>query len=230
LADLSKKLLEDPGEGIKALAHRYPGFWIWKTWQSYDDELASLETVQAALDKLRSLKTGAAFWPTIQAFKQNTVQIRSEHPDAGRWLEYSLTGDQLFLPFLERISYFEIQRSLVVTVIALKRYQLKYGAYPDELGKLYPEFVQKPPRDVMDGKPLRYHLSQDASFVLYSVGENGVDNGGDPNPMKSQEPGSAKPWFRATDAVWPQPANKEEVKSDLDKIRHEFAARSGSKR
>jgi hypothetical protein len=230
LADLGKKLLEDPGEGIKALAHRYPGYWIWKNWQSYDDELASDKAVQAALDELHAVKTGTAYCPALKALDQSMTQIRAEHPDAGRWLEYSLTGEGLIPRFLQRVSCFEIQRSLLVTAIALKRCQLKYGAYPDQLSKLCPEFLSHPPSDVMDGQPLRYHLGENGSFLLYSAGEDGLDNGGDPTPPQSNEPSPPKQWYRGRDAVWPQPADQEEVKADLDKVRHEFAARSGSRR
>ena len=39
----------------------------------------------------------------------------------------------------------------------------------------------------MDGKPLKYKLKSDGTFILYSVGEDGLDDGGDPNPPKEVE-------------------------------------------
>jgi hypothetical protein len=70
--------------------------------------------------------------------------------------------------------------------------------------------------DVMDGKPLRYRLNPDGTLLLYSVGEDGVDDGGDPTPGKSWT--DSKCWWLARDAVWPMPATPEEVKEYQDKI------------
>ena len=36
----------------------------------------------------------------------------------------------------------------------------------------------------MDGQPLRYRRNADGTFLLYSVGENGKDDGGDPSLEK----------------------------------------------
>ncbi len=44
---------------------------------------------------------------------------------------------------------------------------------------LAPHYVKKIPTDGFTGKPLKYHLLNGAqSFKLYSVGRNGVNNGG----------------------------------------------------
>jgi hypothetical protein len=65
----------------------------------------------------------------------------------------------------------------------------------------------------MDGKPLRYRLTADGHFVLYSVGLDCVDDGGNdrwrwrkyPNgPPSYDTPG-------AFDLVWPRPASAVEV-------------------
>jgi hypothetical protein len=84
--------------------------------------------------------------------------------------------------------------------------------------------------DVMDGKPLRYRLNPDGTFLLYSVGEDGVDNGGDLTPTESivrsrihpwlatDAHSRAKAWWLARDAVWPMPATPEEIKAYQDKI------------
>jgi hypothetical protein len=94
---------------------------------------------------------------------------------------------------------------MTVAAIALKRFHLRTGSFPASLSVLVPEFLPELPHDWMDGKPLRYRLNADRTFTLYSVGENGVDNGGDPN---SQQPtGSFQMWY-APDAVWPQAASE----------------------
>jgi len=68
----------------------------------------------------------------------------------------------------------------------------------------------------MDGKPLRYKPNTEGMFLLYSVGEDGVDNGGD--TTLSPGPGGFKQWWKARDAVWPLPANPEEVKAYFETL------------
>lgn len=61
---------------------------------------------------------------------------------------------------------------------ALERYRLVHGRLPDRLDELAPGFIERLPHDVINGKPLKYRLTGDGQFVLYSVGWNGVDDGG----------------------------------------------------
>jgi hypothetical protein len=106
---------------------------------------------------------------------------------------------------------------MAITVIALKRYQLKYGKYPADLNSLVPEFVSTVPLDPVDGKPLRYRPNADGTFLLYSVGENGEDDGGDPSLEKGIQSSSFY-WqnTHALDWVWPQPATPEEIQKYYD--------------
>jgi hypothetical protein len=67
---------------------------------------------------------------------------------------------------------------------ALERYQLANGHYPAGLEQLVPSFLPALPHDVIDGKPLRYRLAANR-FVLYSVGWNDKDDGGE-YPQSSQ--------------------------------------------
>jgi hypothetical protein len=46
------------------------------------------------------------------------------------------------------------------------------------LTALTPEFMAEVPLDEFDGKPLRYRR-EDEGFILYSVGTNLVDDGGE---------------------------------------------------
>jgi hypothetical protein len=100
----------------------------------------------------------------------------------------------------------EAWNKILVTAIALKRFQRKHGHWPENLAKLVPEFLPEVPIDWMDGQPLRYRLREDGTFVLYSVGEDGIDQGGEPD--RSSE---AIGWQRDQDFVWPQPAPMDEV-------------------
>jgi hypothetical protein len=108
----------------------------------------------------------------------------------------------------------ETAKEGVITAIALKRYQLKHGNYPPDLNSLVPEFVSKVPLDPVDGQPLRYRRNADGTFLLYSVGENGKDDGGNPALEKGVQSSNFY-WQNphALDWVWPQPATEQEVQN-----------------
>ncbi len=96
------------------------------------------------------------------------------------------------------------QHETVNTVIALKRYQLREGKMPKDLGALVPEYLAALPRDLIDGQPLRYRLNADGSFVLYSVGEDAHDDGGDSRLGDSSMSPQRRDWSSGRDWVWPQ--------------------------
>ena len=64
------------------------------------------------------------------------------------------------------------------------------------------------PFDPVDGQPLRYRAKPDGTFLLYSIGENGKDDNGDPSLEKGAQSKSLY-WqnIQALNWVWPQPAN-----------------------
>jgi hypothetical protein len=61
---------------------------------------------------------------------------------------------------------------------ALERYRLAQGNYPEMLDALQPSFIETLPHDVIGGQPLKYHRTDNGQFKLYSVGWNGIDDGG----------------------------------------------------
>jgi hypothetical protein len=115
---------------------------------------------------------------------------------------------------------FETRRQMTLTAIALKRFELRYGHLPVNLRELVPDFLVGLPRDYMTDQPLRYRLKDDGMFVLYSVGEDGRDDGGIPMPGQSSGPLNLyvlKLWEGA-DAVWPVAATPEEIEAYESKI------------
>jgi hypothetical protein len=67
---------------------------------------------------------------------------------------------------------------LARTAVALERYRLVHGSYPESLDALVPQFIAKLPHDIINGQPLHYRQTADGQFVLYSVGWNETDDGG----------------------------------------------------
>lgn len=89
---------------------------------------------------------------------------------------------RMFLPALgpASIRFANAQNSvdLVRLAIALERFRLAHGKYPESLEQLVPQFIAKLPHDVATGEPLKYQRTSDGCFILYSVGWNGIDDGG----------------------------------------------------
>ena len=74
------------------------------------------------------------------------------------------------------------------TVLALEFYRSAHDAYPDALDKLTPKLLPEVPIDPYDGEPFGYRLidaekdSLGRGYILYVVGIDGEDNGGERNP------------------------------------------------
>jgi hypothetical protein len=92
----------------------------------------------------------------------------------------------------------QIQRNLQVA-FALSAYQRDRGAYPKQLAELAPKYLKEIPNDLFSGKPLIYRPEKNG-YLLYSVGPNGVDDGG---RWTDDDPSADDPSIRI-----PQPALK----------------------
>jgi hypothetical protein len=61
--------------------------------------------------------------------------------------------------------------------VALRRYRLEHGQYPDALDALVPQYLKAPPQDPFTRAGLVYRR-EGRGVVLYSIGLNGKDDGG----------------------------------------------------
>jgi hypothetical protein len=86
-----------------------------------------------------------------------------------------------FAPAFARITELDLRtiahlRTAQVAV-AVERYRLAVGRLPDTLADLVPGYLDAVPTDPFDGKDLRYKKLE-VGFVVYSIGEDKIDNGG----------------------------------------------------
>jgi hypothetical protein len=172
-----------------------------------------MQICQASLEASRAVETNSPAGDELKKLDQDFAKIDTLHSNVLERFAFGRVGG-IFHNSLLKAADIEMETRMVVAAIALKRYQLREGKYPAQLQDLVPTCASEVPRDFMDGKPLRYHTDTDGTFVLYSIGEDGEDNGGDTTPPKD---GGTKSWWKARDAVWPMPASAEETKSYLDK-------------
>jgi hypothetical protein len=208
------QVLANPKEGLQALMDRYPRYAMWKWQWSYEEELYHLEIQQAALEAVRAFRTNENFVSEMTKYQANRANIQKSYKGGENRFMFGF-DDGTIEKYLWKLSDLEMERQLIVAAIALKRFQLHEGKYPARLQDLAPDYLATVPLDPMDGKPLRYQLKPDGTFLLYSVGEDGVDSGGDPTPSQLSDVRS-KSWWKGRDAVWPSPATLEEVKAYHD--------------
>jgi len=133
-------------------------------------------------------------YPTRAEMRRNTWEISRRIQERGK----SMLG---------LAAETETERQLIVTALALERYRNRHGGYPKALAGLAPEFLKAAPLDFMDGRPLRYRGTDDGRFVLYSVGLDCLDDGGQFQPQKGNEDfeNPFRPAARTAqaDLVWP---------------------------
>ena len=80
--------------------------------------------------------------------------------------------------YIDSEDRFQIQKQLLIAVLNLEIYRRKHGGYPAKLEDAFPD--GKVPIDIFDpaGAPLRYKKEADGSCKVWSVGKDGVDDGG----------------------------------------------------
>jgi type II secretory pathway pseudopilin PulG len=109
------------------------------------------------------------------------------HADAALDLEFRQASpynklEVMFLPSLggavRKFAYAQSSVALARIAIALERYRLAHGDYPESLDALAPQFIKTIPHDIINGQPLHYRRESNGQFVLYSVGWNETDDGG----------------------------------------------------
>jgi hypothetical protein len=178
----------------------WPIPFLYQTVVFPNDALYGLRHLQRQVELVRQLAKGAPYREVIVAFAANEAVIEAKGKSVTRFL-YPIT--LVSLPAYEkavaRCAQVEAKRRLAITAVALRRFQLSRGRWPQELAELSPGFLRRVPLDCMEGQPLKYRRNADGTFTLYSVGVDGLDNGGDPKPRKPGMTGLGE----GLDAVWP---------------------------
>ena len=75
----------------------------------------------------------------------------------------------------------DADRQLAAIGIAAAGFLARNGRYPTSVTELVPDFLAKIPRDPWDGESIRMR-GLDDGLVVYSVGQNKVDEGGVNDP------------------------------------------------
>lgn len=192
---------------------------LWRYVWHEADELRNLRHFTAAITDARTAAVnGLHAVSSAHAHTKNpTSEILFPGSSSASWWErfrfpFSSTDGSVegsHRPILN----FETQIELGITALAVHRYRLSHGDWPQSLRDLSAQDLPSEPRDPVGGGTLTYRRDPNRGFVLYSKGENGKDDGGDASvPQDSR--GFVK-LSDGNDSVWPRSATAEESEAAL---------------
>jgi hypothetical protein len=163
-----KYLLGDQGTSALEAYNFMPGGWFYQNMRVFSDNIQ--EFCLPAVDERQHLVVLPRY---LSGYRMTT------NPPVG---PVSLFSRLLFEAENESLFRFATAQTCVdqaSLACALERYRLAKGSFPQQVDDLVPGFIAEIPRDVMDGKPLRYRRTKDGKPILYSIGWNGRDDGGE---------------------------------------------------
>jgi hypothetical protein len=156
--------------------------------------------LQLSTDAVDSCRGGyPAVWQQQKAYSQSVeTTLRREGNVFWPWEIKTLT--LLLLPAYTQTfaaaARGVAQHRCTVVLLAGERCRRERGAYPERLADLVPDYLAEVPSDPFTGDPLR--LRQDERWIIYSVGEDEQDDGGDINSTRGipADTGMAVPPYR----------------------------------
>jgi len=164
-----------------------------------DDVLFIMQCALTHCEAARALQKGESWIALKPGLEQTQLKAGSKLNSRYR--------HQLLRLFLPKFSEFfangvnaEAARQLLLSDVAIRRFKLCHnGTPPTAFRELSPDFLDVANgHDPFSGEDLQYCTNPDGSYLLYSVGIDGVDNGGD----FSVEQGQNFFW-ESRDMVWP---------------------------
>ena len=109
-------------------------------------------------------------------------------------------------PSIKKFACAQSSVDLARVACALERCRLAQGNYPESLDALSPQFLEKMPHDLINGQPLHYRRTEAGTFLLYSVGWNEKDDGGQAAFFTK----NGRPDNSNGDWIWPGAAERSE--------------------
>jgi hypothetical protein len=157
--------------------------------------------VQSEIEMVRQLQAGRPYVDVMADLSKLQARLEAKSHSITRFFYLiSLTSLPNFTKAVKTAALVETKRRLAITAIAVRRYELKHGQPPQTLAALVPEFLPSVPLDWRGGETLKYRAGAGGKLMLYSVGIDGRDDGGDYRPATT---GAKTGLCEGPDAVWP---------------------------
>jgi len=143
------------------------GWWWYRGWRLHGDRARMLASFNTFIERAKLPVEEQASDPA--AFKD------PEFDDEHRIYK-------LIFPSVQRVSQSwwrsVAETRCTVVGVACERFRMKHGRWPESTAALVPEFLPAVPLDPFDKRPLRFKRLDDG-LVIYSVGQDRADDGGD---------------------------------------------------
>ena len=114
----------------------------------------------------------------LDGLERQREQFYSHHASPGNFLAMIIFPE--YKDVLQTTAYNQTLVNETQVVCALERYRL--GEYPETLDALIPRFAETIPHDIIGGQQLHYRRMSGGKYLLYSVGWNQTDDGGQESP------------------------------------------------
>jgi hypothetical protein len=188
ILDAASESIKQPYQDIAL--HLLPAGWFYLEQLNYNklyDHLVQNAPASTGDDELRD----AQILPEIT---ENPIKLFWHHRILAR----------LMLPALGRVhgKAIRAETNIRQTMIAcaLERFRLEHGNFPERLTELGPKFLPRIPEDVCSGEPMKYERRAAGTFVLYSIGLDRKDDGGQPGKNLFADKGDWV-WSNTTQAL-----------------------------
>ena len=141
----------------------------------YQNELAFAQVQQQWILPLVDVKARIV---SPEAARRAEDAVRAERKHYSPYKALALMAFPALEKAVVKFAFAQASVDLARVACASERHRLAHGAYPETLDALVPQFIEKLPHDIIGGQPLHYRREADGRFVLYSVGWNETDDGG----------------------------------------------------
>jgi hypothetical protein len=211
--EIWNQILDNPKRVLGFFSDRFSPIAVWPWWTSYGDELWVLREFDRHAAAVRTASASNSVLVALALLDSGKA------PAPSRWWPIArvAVGSEILPDLFKLTVVVETQARLATTALAVRRYQLAHRRPPPTLDDLVPQFLPRVIPDPIDGKPLRYSLQPNGGFLLYSIGPDGVDDGGDATrpiglgSLRIHNLVQESRWQISRDWIWPLPATAEET-------------------
>lgn len=127
---------------------------------------------------IEAIPAGARTFPRQSSFPARLEELKSRGAAAEFYFSPVLFSVEGLGPLEGKVALVMTATQEAEIACALAEREAAGQGLPAGLEELVPEWLSEVPRDIVDGAPLRYHRDGPEAYRLWSVGKDGLDQGG----------------------------------------------------